>query len=288
MPRHRRERVPRHRARRPPIKLARRAQISAAAATATSVPEGASAAEVLDAPETLPFTALRGRALRAGLLGTGRLATKPGPVVGAVRGMLVAPWFAAATGFVVAAGLWIYSPHAELKFPDSAIGVVPCAGHGCEAAASHDGGAIVATTGRPAVSQGMPTATAAVETAGARRATLVGLTFHYSVLWQEQGKFTVLIKVTSEHALHAWKLRFAMPGDDIGKVIGSDWLPSGTDAGTASALSGAATGQWPQYPGGDLPSRDGRVISLVVIGQGIPVAPTGCSFDGVSCSFSFS
>ena len=278
--------MPRHRARRPHAESARRAQVPAAAAAATSAPEGSPAAEAAGAPETLPFTALRGRALRAGLLGTGRLATKPGPVAGAVRGMIIAPWFAAATGFVVAAGLWIYSPHAELKFPDSAIGVVPCAGHGCAAAASHDGGAIVATTRPPVVSEGTPTA--AVETAGAGRATLVGLTFRYSVLWQEQGKFTVLIKITSNHVLHAWKLKFAMPGDDIDKVFGAGWLPSGTGSGTASGPGGGATGQWPQSPGGDVTSRDGRVISFMVIGQGTPVAPTGCSFNGVSCSFSFS
>jgi hypothetical protein len=243
---------------------------------------------VAEAQETLPFTALRGRALRAGLLGTGRLATKPGPVAGAVRGMVVAPWFAAATGLVVAAGLWIYSPHAELKFPDSAIGVVPCAGHGCAAAASHDPGAITTTTSKPDVSQGMPTAAAAVEAAGARRAALAGLTFYYSVLWQEQGRFTVLIKVTSKHALHAWKLRFAMPGDDIGAVMGASWRASSGDGGTASGPLATTAGQWPQSGAGDLASSDGRVISFMVVGRGTPVAPTGCSFNGVSCSFLFS
>jgi len=96
--------------------------MDSAKTTAAAPPAG----ERVDAGETLPFTALRGRALRAGLLGTGRLATKPGPMAGAVRGVIVAPWFAAATGLVVAAGLWIYSPHAELKFPPSAGGVVRC------------------------------------------------------------------------------------------------------------------------------------------------------------------
>jgi hypothetical protein len=287
MPRHRKERVPRHRARRPPGNPARRARLFTALTAAKTAPEATPASEAADAPETLQFTALRSRALRAGLLGTGRLATKPGPVAGAVRGMVVAPWFAAATGLVVAAGLWIYSPHAELKFPDSAIGVLPCAGHGCAAAAGHDPSAIATTTSQPDVSQGMPTAAAAVEAAGARRAALAGLTFRYSVLWQEQGKFTVLIRVTAKHAMHAWKLAFAMPGDDIGTVAGANWDASGTDGGTASGTAGVPSGALPSLPG-DLSTRNGRTISFIVIGQGAPVAPTGCSFNGVKCSFTFS
>jgi hypothetical protein len=288
MPRHRKERVPLHRVRRPPGSPARRARLLTALSTAKKASKATPASQAADAPETLPFTALRGRALRAGLLGTGRLATKPGPVAGAVRGMVVAPWFAAATGLVVAAGLWIYSPHAELKFPDSAIGVLPCAGHGCAAAAGHDPSVIATTTSQPDVSQGMPTAAAAVEAAGARRATLAGLTFRYSVLWQEQGKFTVLIRVTAKHAMHAWKLAFAMPGDDIGTVAGANWDASGSDGGTASGTAGTSFGALPSQLPGDLSTRSRRAISFIVIGQGAPVAPTGCSFNGVKCSFTFS
>src|SRR5271169_558810 len=37
----------------------------------------------------------------------------------AVRGLLMTPWFAASTGFVIAAGLWVYSPHASIRFPSA-------------------------------------------------------------------------------------------------------------------------------------------------------------------------
>src|SRR6202035_1092864 len=50
---------------------------------------------------------------------------------GATRSLFVTPWFAAATGFVIAAGLWVYSPHTVLRFPNSEPGVSVCQSTGC-------------------------------------------------------------------------------------------------------------------------------------------------------------
>ena len=80
----------------------------------------------------MPLPASRFRVHRTLAAASGRsAAAEPGLMAGAVRGLVATPWFAAATGFVVAAGLWIYSPHAELKFPSSAVGTVPCTAQGC-------------------------------------------------------------------------------------------------------------------------------------------------------------
>jgi hypothetical protein len=210
----------------------------------------------------------------------------------AVRGLLVTPWFAAATGFVVAAGMWIYSPHAELKFPPSAVGVVPCEAHGCGVDAGQDGGALATTTRQHIGKSGKSTGKAAAQTDGGGGTAVSRLAFGYAVLWQRDGKFGVLITVTGKHIPGAWKLTFAMPGDQISDVMGAAWHPAGADGGTASELSGPAPGQWQgQLGSGDhsdpgVVSRHRRGFSFLVLGQGTPVVPTGCSFNGTSCAFS--
>jgi hypothetical protein len=262
--------------------------VLAAVGAARAAPEAAPAGEVADAPETLRFTALRGRALRAGLLGTGRLATKPGPVAGAVRGMMVAPWFAAATGFVVAAGLWIYSPHAELKFPPSAGGVVRCGTNGCGAVPGQGGGALTTTTPQPIQHS------AATQVEGAHSLATAGLTFSYSVLDSHSGKFAVLITVTGRRLPHTWKLSFTLPSDQISAVFGANWHPSGSDGGTASGPVAAVSGQdpWPVAGGSSVEGSQAlgvsrHAIRILVLGAGTPVAPGSCSFKASPCSFSY-
>ena len=112
-----------------------------------------------------------------------------------------------------------------------------------------------------------------------------GLTFSYQVLWNSQGRFGVLIRVTGKHRPRAWKLTFAMPGDEISDVMGADWHPSGTDGGTASGPSDASQWQWPS-DGAVTTRHHRRAIGFLVLGQGTPVMPTGCSFNGASCTFS--
>jgi hypothetical protein len=239
----------------------------------------------------MPIPAPRLRVPRTRLAGSGRSAgTEAGLLARAVRGLVATPWFAAATGFVVAAGLWIYSPHAELKFPPSAVGVVPCGSHACGITAGQDGGAVATTKGQHIARSG----TAAVQADGAGRAAGSRLKFSYVVLWQTGGKFSVRISVTGRRVPRAWKLTFAMPGDQISDVLGADWRPSGAGSGTASASADPSAAQWPGESGnvgqgdsGSSASRPGRhTISFLVIGQGTPVVPTGCSFNGRSCSFS--
>jgi hypothetical protein len=284
--------VPRHRAQRQAVKSARRVRLLAANRPAANRAGGASGpGEAGKADATLQFSALRVRALRARLLGNGRLATDPGLVVGAARGLLATPWFAAATGFVVAAGLWIYSPHAELKFPPSAGGIVPCGLQGCGAAAGQNSDA-PASTGRQSIGQTGPT-TATTQAQRARQSAAAGLKFHYSVLGQHDGMFYVAITITGQRVPRTWKLRFVLPSDQISAVRYANWRPSGTDGGTASGPYLAVPGQ-DQGPGGGDGSdasttffgSNRHEIGFLVVGEGTPVMPNLCSFNGSTCSFS--
>jgi hypothetical protein len=207
---------------------------------------------------------------------------RPGLLAGAVRGLLVTPWFAAATGFVVAVGLWISAPHAELKFP-SAVGIVPCQTAGCGTEAGQGAGRLAITGGQqihPARNRGGQ----AAQTDAGHRTAATGLTFGYLVLFSAQGKFEVQITVTGKHAPSSWHLAFAMPDDQISYVVGAAWQPDGRDAGTASPQDDPP-GQW---GGGDPAGQDGqRGISFTVFGQGAPPAmPTGCTFNKATCRFS--
>ena len=197
-----------------------------------------------------------------------------------MRGLLVAPWFAAAAGFVVAVGLWISAPHAVFRFP-SAVGEVPCQVTGCGSQAGLGAGKLTTTKGQPIAHH--KKASGAKADAG-RRSAASGLTFAYVVLWHQQGKFAVLITVRGKKALHNWELAFKMPGDQITYVVGAAWQPSGTDGGTAS-VQADRQGQR-EHGDADGPDRSGHVISFTVFGQGTPVAPTGCTFDNATCRFS--
>jgi hypothetical protein len=212
----------------------------------------------------------------------------PGLMTHAARGLPVTPWFAAATGFVVAAGLWIYSPHADLQFPPSAVGRVPCAARGCGVTTGQGHGALATTKGQkiaPPKATRMSVAQSNLDggTAAAH------LKFGYRVLWQSQGKFGVLFTLSGKHVPRAWKLTFALPGDEIIEVTGAAWHPSGSYGGTASWP--AAGSPW-QPAGPEAGSGDQTNVSLqpgisfLVVGAGTPVVPTSCSFNRASCTFS--
>jgi hypothetical protein len=206
----------------------------------------------------------------------------------AARGLPATPWFAAATGFVVAAGLLIYSPLPELRFPPSAVGTVPCAVRGCGITAGGGAGALAATKGQKIVPP-KSTRMSVVQHNLDPGTAAAHLTFGYRVLWQSQGKFGVLITVPGERVPPAWMLTFALPGDQIIEVTGAAWRSSGRYGGTASW----PTAESPSQPAGaeavsgdhgDASVRPGT--SFMVVGVGAPVSPTGCSFNRVSCTFS--
>jgi hypothetical protein len=256
---------------------ARRVRVNAAVAAARTAIARPRSGDGRDDDATLPLPALGVYPPRSLL-------------AGAARGLVVTPWFAAATGFVVAAALWIYMPHAELKFPQSSVGVVPCQPRGCDAAAGQGSGALATTTRQPIGRSGKIAGQGAAQPDPGRRTAASGLTFSYAVIWQGQGRFDVQITITGKHASRDWKLAFAMPGDHIGAVLGAAWQPSGTDSGTASTPSSSSPPVWDSGGHGDSGGPDARgrsdVISFLIFGDGTPVMPTGCQFNGASCTFS--
>ncbi len=206
------------------------------------------------------------------------------------------PLFAAGAGFVLAAGLWIYSPHTDLRFPSAnAPYGVPCTTQQCEAGSG--AGQEATTTPGERISHHSGHGRSALDAAGRHSATS-GLTFTFVVAWQQNDGFQALITIRGKHVPSTWRLEFTMRGTHIRYVIGAQWLASpGGDGGTAFVSQRPAGGGGPgngsgpaqgdvgngQNPGG--PRRPGGMISLLVMGGGSPSTPTACVFNGSSCTF---
>jgi hypothetical protein len=217
---------------------------------------------------------------------------------GAARSLLVTPWFAAGAGFVLAAGLWIYSPHTELRFPSAnAPYGVPCTTQQCTA--GNGGGQLATSTPGERFSHHEGHGRTGQPDVAGRHSASSGLTVTFSVPWQQNGNFQAVIIVRGKHLPANWRLEFTMPGTHIRYVVGAQWqpLPSG-DGGTASATQrqyggggsgygqgyGQGNGGYGQGPGGGRPGQGGG-ISFLVMGSGSAGTPATCVFDGSGCTF---
>ncbi len=203
------------------------------------------------------------------------------------RGLVVTPWFAAAAGFVVAASLWIYSPHPELTFPAIAIGKVPCTQQGCAPDTQQGSRQLTITSGSPINSSKSGGHSGSSARAGRATATS-GLTFGYFVTPAAHGNFAVIISVTGKHVIKNWKLSFVLPGDHILYVGGAQWKADGGGGGVASPLSNDS-GQWHGGTGGQghghITEPGQLLLGFTVIASGKERGPAHCRFDGAACTF---
>jgi len=248
--------------------------------TTMAAPSGPSTFEdAAEASATRPLPALRRRLLQVTSPANPATLDAGNPVARVTRRLMVTPWFAVATGLVVAAGVWMYSPHANLQFPNGRGGEQQCKPPACK--------------NTPPSKVIVPNGAARLQIKSSGKiATGPGpreVTFRF--LWQAQGKIFVLISVSGSRVPRAWRLAFALPGDQIIGVEGAGWQPSGTDAGVATwpvshgawqtvglGGGGGQFGKDRSYKGG---------ISFVVVATGAPVQPGGCLFNGATCKFSF-
>jgi hypothetical protein len=194
------------------------------------------------------------------------------------------PWFAAASGFVIAASLWIYSPHAQLEFPNNLIRRQHCAQDNCSPAVRQKGSGSLATSSKRRLADRRKSAARSGTDPRVRNhAAIAGLTFSYFVVSDQSDKFAIKISVTSKDAIKDWTLAFVMRGDRIRQVYGANWQRTSRDRGTASG-NGDDVQQWP----GD--GQDGHAdhqqyeLSFMVFGTGAPAQPTSCVYDGVTCT----
>jgi hypothetical protein len=199
---------------------------------------------------------------------------------GAVRGLIVSPWFAAGAGFVIAAGAFMYAPHASVLL-DTAPGRTNCPAAGCPVPqqapviAGTQGGLVTAS---PSPSSSSPRGRHAArdDFDGADDVT-------YTVQPEGAGIFQMTLTVPTDHADGSWQLAFEIPGATDLTISGATWQPSGTDGGTAGPLPAGSTANSGQPYSGPAAGQ----ASFIVDGRGEPsVAPDNCSFGGATCHFS--
>jgi hypothetical protein len=330
MSRHRRERVPRHRAQRSAGYQDRRAIVTAAEpgiglagtwrdatetaplAALTAGSDGAIPGLVglaapgdgaLDdgapdndaAPGRRPpsHSRRRSRRVASGQPGSARASGLAGKHPSVARGLLMTPWFAAGTGFVIAASLWIYSPHPQLAFPAIAIGKPPCGSGSCGSELNQQGAGRLAIKSGQRETQPHQSAPPAKARTPRTRAAASGLTFGYVVRQTAPDEFQLVISVTGKRAVKNWELAFVLPGDQIRAVFGAHWRASGSDGGTASPFTGDQ-GQYDPGGYGSGPAHHGygnggaagqSRVSFTVVASGAGVAPADCRFDGATCAF---
>jgi hypothetical protein len=213
------------------------------------------------------------------------------------RGLLMTPWFAAATGFVIAASLWIYSPHPQLTFPAIAVGKLPKVPSHVD---QQGAGRLAIKSGERATQQHESAAPAKTSTRDRASTAASGVTFGYVAQSAADGKFWLTVTVAGKHPIKNWQLAFVLPGAHIQSVYGADWHPAGSDGGTASQFTGGPGQQHggpvgggsghtgPGGAGGDYGhggAADQPRVIFRVLASGRPVGPADCSFDGASCTF---
>jgi hypothetical protein len=204
---------------------------------------------------------------------------------GAARSLLVTPWFAAGAGFVIAAGLWIYSPHTVLRFPPNALNEAPCQSVGCgmQPTGPASGSLTVLSPG-VSIKAGQSAQDRHGKPELARQSPIAGLRFDFSVIWQRNNSFYAAITVSGKSVPSSWRLSFSIPGVQINYVTGADWRPTaGSSGGTASSpagqFGGSGTGGYGPGPGPD------TSVHFMLGGTGTANMPTGCEFDGYACTF---
>ncbi len=208
---------------------------------------------------------------------------------GWLSGSLVNPWFAAATGLVIAAGLWLYAPHKAITYLPNVTG--SCQTHTCIAQGSQPPGTL-ATKGpgrriRPARHSHSKSLSS-----GATRAYHRHVVVHLAVIRHDRNGFVAEVTLRGNRKLGSWRLAFSLPGARIYRLEGAQWQASGPHGGVALAAD-PASGGWRyqghrhgHWPGpGQRGRQNPRVAQFWIIGSGSTAGATGCTFDGRHCVF---
>jgi hypothetical protein len=222
---------------------------------------------------------------------------------GAARSLFVTPWFAAATGFVIAAGLWVSSPHTVLRFPNSEPGVSLCKSAGCVQDPDPEGGSLAVVSPGVKINDDSKATARHATKADADHANNAahGLTFKFTVLWQRQNGFGAEITVSGHKVPSSWRLSFELPGAQIANVAGVTWHANVAGGGGIASAPSWRTGGDPGDggygsdgggdglqggPGAGRARPDaGPVISFLITASGPQTRPAHCVFDHAACSF---
>jgi hypothetical protein len=104
----------------------------------------------------------------------------------------------------------------------------------------------------------------------------VSITYQQVDHWP--GGFADQITISGLNGTRArsWSLAFRYPGAHIDGVQGAHWEPGSGGTGVARGVT---------WPGWGQAQGSGAAVRLMVIVEGQPVPPSGCTLDGAPCAF---
>ncbi|HVB44224.1 MAG TPA: hypothetical protein VNF47_16170 [Streptosporangiaceae bacterium] len=184
-----------------------------------------------------------------------------------LKGAFLAPWSAVSIGVVIAAALTLTTPRAALTFPPSAGG--QCAVAGCVGGVGGPS---------PAIKREVRLHATGRRKAGARLwmiyagRVLHGVRVQYVLLPMRHDHFIAEVKITGRKPLGRWSLRLVLPGAHIEAIMWAKWEPDGL----GGVIIDGSPLPWPRSG-----PNEARVA---IFGTGSPGWPTGCVFDGASCT----
>jgi len=207
-----------------------------------------------------------------------------------LRRLVVTPTFAAGLGVVVAAFLAANMSRTVLHF-SAPIPGNQCTSGDCHVQEPHGGTLASARPGvhiTPSVPSAsgpatglQPGGTASAAGGGGGPRPSVGsrpVSITYQQLEHWPGGFADQITISglSGTRVRAWSLAFGYPGSRIAHVQGARWEPGGPGAGVARGVA---------WPGWGQVRSSADPVRLMVIVNGQPGAPSGCTLDGAPCRF---
>jgi hypothetical protein len=200
---------------------------------------------------------------------------------------MVSPWFAAGAGFVIAAGAFMYAPHASLNF-DSAPGRTVCPTPGCpvpQKVPQIAGGASGLVTASPS-----PSSSSRRGRHAAHDKSDISPSFTYTVQQDGTGVYQMIITETSQGAIGSWGLSVVIPGATKVSVYDGVLHGSGTDDAPAAGPSGSTDEPSPGTSAGVL-TESGydptNILHVVIDGTGSPkTAPEDYVFHDPQGTFS--
>jgi hypothetical protein len=200
------------------------------------------------------------------------------------------PTFAAGLGVVVAAFLAANMSRTVLHFS------APIPGNQCTSGVCHvqkpHGGTLASARPGVHITPSVPAATgpatglqpggtaAAAGGRGAPQPSVgsqpVRITYQQVEHWPGGFADQITISGLSGTRVHTWSLAFGYPGSRIAGVQGARWEPGRPGAGVARGVT---------WPGWGQVRSSADPVRLMVIVNGEPGPPSGCTLDGALCRF---
>ncbi len=194
-----------------------------------------------------------------------------------VRAAFLAPWFAVSLGVVAAATVSSASPATTLTFPSTRAG--GCAVAGCSNSRPDQGKGERPNSAAPPGGwpRKLPAPAPSLRRSPMARPRTApradGARIQYGLLREAHHRFMAMILITAHTRLGKWTIRMRLAGTQVSAVMWAKW----SFAKSGAIVIDGRPSPWPR----SAPDE----ARIVISGTGRPGPPSGCVYNGLSCTF---